>query len=100
MEISNFDFILLFGSYLGILLLILGSASEMPFLSKRHHSNTPILLEVSFQARPDSSEVVRQKNMFNRDMPNPDRLRSSSGPALLPGRARRSVWKIKLIHNQ
>jgi hypothetical protein len=94
MNISDFGLILLNGAYIGILWLLFISCIETPFSPLLHHSSTPILLEVFFQARPDSSKVALQRNIINFDRPNPDRLRSFSGPALLPGRARRSVWKI------
>jgi hypothetical protein len=63
MEISNFESILLHGSYLGVLWMISRSASEIQLLSMLHHSITPILHEISTPAGPNSSIVALQKNI-------------------------------------
>jgi len=39
------------------------------------------------------ADFIKRNIILDFDRPNPDRLSSFSGPALLPGKARRSVWK-------
>jgi len=92
MDISDFELIVLYGVYGGILWLTFRSEPETPFLSILHHSNTPACLEGSLPAEPNGSAVALKTKMLDYQMPNSDRLCSRSGLALLPARARRSVW--------
>ncbi len=93
MEISNFELISLHWVYVGTLLLTLGFLFKGLFLSLRHRSNTPAPLGEFLPATPISKAVAMRTRNFDSDVPKSDRLRSFLRPALLPGRARRSVWK-------
>ena len=95
MDISDFELIVLYGVYVGILWLTFRSETETPFLSILHHSNTPAILDGSLPAEPNSSAAALDTKIINYQSPNSDRLRSCSGLALLPARARRSVWTIQ-----
>ena len=92
MDISDFKLIVLYGVYVGILWLTFRSEPETPFLSILPHSNTPAILDGSLPVEPNSSAAALNTNIINYQKPNSDRLRSCSGLALLPARARRSVW--------
>ena len=92
MDISDFEFIVLYGVYVGILWLTFRSEPETPVLSILHHSNTPTILAGSLPAEPNSLAVALNIKMLDFRLPISDRLRSYSGLALLPARARRSVW--------
>ena len=93
MDISDFELFALYGVYVGILWLTFRSEPETPFLSILHHSNTPAIFDGSLPPEPNSSAMALKIKILDYQRPNSDRLRSCSGLALLPARARRSVWK-------
>jgi hypothetical protein len=92
MDISDFELFALYGVCVGILWLTFRSDPETPFLSILHHSNTPAILDGSLPAEPNSSAAALNTKIINYQSPNSGHLRSFSGLALLPVRARRSVW--------
>jgi hypothetical protein len=79
MDISNFELIFLYGLYVGFLWLTLSALSEKSSLTILHHSNTPTLLGEFLPAKPNSYAVAQRTKIFDDDVPNPGRLRSSSG---------------------
>ena len=92
MDISDFELIVLYGVYVGILWLTFRTENETPFLSILHHSNTPAILDGSLPAEPNSSAAALNTKIINYQSPDSDRLCSCSGLALLPAMVRRSVW--------
>ena len=64
MDTSDFELIVLYGVYVGILWLTFRSEPETPFLSILHHSTTPTLLEGSLPEEPNSSAVALKTKVF------------------------------------
>jgi len=92
MSISEFELISLYCVYVGILWLTFRLGTRTPFVSIFHHSNTPTLIEESIPEKANISTMALMTKISDSEMPISDRLRSCSGLALLPARARRSVW--------
>jgi hypothetical protein len=93
MDIPNFELIIFHAVYVGILWLTLSSLSQKQLSSILHYSNTPILLDELLPEEPNSSTGTQRTIIFEYKPPNSGRPRSFFRPALLPGRARRSVWE-------